>query len=152
MIRKIYYTIIISLVFGFGLFTCIGGLFEDMCGNKIISEIPSPDLKLKAVIFTRNCGATTGFSTQVSLIPITENLSNTGGNILTTSSNGKAPIWKHGGIPVEVNWESKERLKISYHRGAETFTKEVNFQGITIIYETNNGTQPTTPPSHQAAE
>lgn len=71
MIRKIYYGIVI--VFLFGLITCVGGMFDDICGNKIIQEIPSPNRKLKAVIFTRDCGATTGFSTQISLLSKTQN-------------------------------------------------------------------------------
>ena len=52
-----------------------------MCGNDIYSETLSPDGELKAVIFQRDCGATTGFSTQVSILDTDETLENDGGNI-----------------------------------------------------------------------
>ena len=43
-------------------------LGENLCGNEIIEEIKSPDNKYKLVIFQRDCGATTGFSTQISIL------------------------------------------------------------------------------------
>ncbi len=33
------------------------------CKNEIVSENPNPDKTLKVVIFQRDCGATTGFTT-----------------------------------------------------------------------------------------
>src|SRR5687767_10343542 len=46
----------------------------DMCGNDIQLTVVSPDRKLKAVVFERSCGATTGFSTQVSVLPADRDL------------------------------------------------------------------------------
>ncbi len=37
------------------------------CGNEILKEVRSPTGKMKGVVFQRDCGATTGFSTQVSV-------------------------------------------------------------------------------------
>ncbi|WPP49079.1 hypothetical protein [Catalinimonas niigatensis] len=142
MIREIYYGIVLFFAFAFGLLTCVGVAVDDMCGNEIIQEIPSPNRKLKAVIFTRNCGATTGYSTHISLLPVTQKLLNTGGNILITSGNGNAPSWEFGGVPVEVVWISKYSLKISYPGEAKTFTKETNFDEVAIVYETYDSTPP----------
>ena len=136
MIRKIYYGIVTLFAFAFSLITCVGGMFDDMCGNEISQEILSPNGKLKAVIFTRNCGATTGFSTQISLLPKTQKLLNSGGNIFTTDWYGQPPI--------EVNWVSNEQLIIKYPREAKTFTKETDFDDITIKYETYDETQSST--------
>src|SRR4051812_3963383 len=39
------------------------------CKNQIIKEIPSPNGQFKVILFERGCGATTGFNTQVSVLP-----------------------------------------------------------------------------------
>ncbi|HEY0281498.1 MAG TPA: hypothetical protein VGC27_02615 [Rhizomicrobium sp.] len=39
------------------------------CENTVVKSVVSPDGRHKAVLFQRNCGATTGFSSQVSIIP-----------------------------------------------------------------------------------
>src|SRR5436190_14589045 len=40
-----------------------------MCGNKQIAGSDSPDRRAKVVVFERDCGATTDFSTQVVILP-----------------------------------------------------------------------------------
>lgn len=42
--------------------------YYDSCENEIYKSIPSPSNNLKAVIFSRNCGATTDFNTQMAII------------------------------------------------------------------------------------
>jgi len=49
----------------------IGGCSGDFpgdCENTILSEAGSPNGRLNAVLFERYCGATTGLSTQVSVL------------------------------------------------------------------------------------
>lgn len=41
---------------------------SEMCANRVAVEAKSPDNRYKAVIFERDCGATTDFSTQVSIL------------------------------------------------------------------------------------
>jgi len=50
------------LVSAIGLWLLIDSLFP--CGNDVLTDLPSPDGKYKVVVFQRDCGATTGFSTQ----------------------------------------------------------------------------------------
>src|SRR5438270_5911065 len=45
------------------------GCMPDPCANAQISEAVSPDGKLRAVTFRRDCGATTKETVQVSIIP-----------------------------------------------------------------------------------
>jgi hypothetical protein len=45
-----------------------------MCGNTIIQTSTSPNQKYKLVLYQRDCGATTGFSSQISLLNIEEKL------------------------------------------------------------------------------
>ncbi len=40
-----------------------------LCVNETVREYPSPDGKLKAVLYRRSCGATTGWSRQVAILP-----------------------------------------------------------------------------------
>lgn len=69
-----------------------------MCGNEILNEVTSPDKAYKAVVFQRNCGATTGFSTQVSIIYAHDELENESGNIYTIDGHpddvAPAIMWK----------------------------------------------------------
>jgi hypothetical protein len=48
----------------------VGGyyLLRAGCGNEVLSQARSPDGLYEAVVFQRDCGAATGFSTQVSVI------------------------------------------------------------------------------------
>ena len=45
-------------------------LFPDMCGTTVHQTVAAPDGKLSAVVFDIDCGATTGFNTQVSIAPV----------------------------------------------------------------------------------
>ena len=58
------------------------------CKNKVITSVISSNKKIKIVIFQRDCGATTGFTTQISIINSNEIVDNTmKGNIFI--SDGK---------------------------------------------------------------
>ena len=111
-------------------------IFENPCGNEILSESTNPNGLTKAVIFQRDCGATTGFSTQVSILKSKEDLKNKGGNIFVADTNhGEAPSGIGGGPKVDVEWLSQNELKIFYHPKARTYTKSSSLNGIQIIYE-----------------
>jgi hypothetical protein len=63
-----------------------------MCANDLLTEIPSPDGALKAVVFQRDCGATTSFSTQISILWTNRPLPNETGNLFVADTDhGKAP-------------------------------------------------------------
>ena len=78
---------------------------SDMCGNYPYSEIASPNGDYKAVVFQRDCGATTGFSTQISIVKIDEGLENKSGNIFIVDGHpdNYAP---------KVVWTSDSELEI----------------------------------------
>jgi len=44
--------------------------FSPLCGVTVHKIIPAPGGKLSAVVFDIDCGATTGFNTQVSIAPV----------------------------------------------------------------------------------
>ncbi len=108
---------------------------SDGCGNEVIQEIVSPDKRLKAVIFQRDCGATTDFSTQVSILDAGEKLPPQGGNVFVCdSSHGKAPAGAGGGPPVEVTWIANDALKIIHDTDARIFFAANKYKNAEIVY------------------
>src|SRR5713226_3366552 len=89
----------------------------DPCGNQVGQVIPSPDGKLKAVVFERDCGATTGFSTQVSILPAGDKLLNDRGNLFVADDHGTAPS-------VGLAWTAKRQLLLRYDHRARVFKTE----------------------------
>ncbi len=119
----------------------IGGLYlfiqslPDMCNNVVLAQYLSPNNKLKAVTFQRDCGATTSFSTQVSIISSTDALKNESGNIFIADTNhDAAPIGQGGGPEVQINWLSDSHLQIQKHNLARIFRAETKYEGIKIEY------------------
>jgi hypothetical protein len=100
-------------------------LEEDACANQLLDESVSPDRQMKAVVFVRDCGATTDFSTQVSIIPRTEKLSKAAGNAFSSDTNhGAAPSGPGYGPAIKVQWQSPTELVISHHPAARVFRIE----------------------------
>jgi len=90
----------------------------DPCGNQIVNETISPDKSMRAVIFERDCGATTDFSTQISILGANERLPHAGGNVFVEDSDhGASQYW------AEVRWNSPERLIVRYPASARIFSQ-----------------------------
>jgi hypothetical protein len=85
-----------------------------MCGNTIYNEIYSPNMLKKAVLFQRDCGATTGFSTQISIIHADTKLDNKSGNIYVKKGHPDdvAPTIKWFNDTHLHIYESKDRHSI----------------------------------------
>ncbi len=98
----------------------------DPCANDNTEEFPSPDGRMKSVRFRRNCGATTGHSTHVSLLPAARKLGNEAGNVFVI---GDEP-------PVAVRWIDALHVKISAPRSASaSFLHLSELDGISIAYD-----------------
>ena len=107
------------------------------CGNEVLKEVASPSGKMKAVIFQRDCGATTGFSTQVSVISKDEKLRDEGGNAFAADTNhGDAPSGQGGGPVVEVSWLSENELLVKHDRRARALQHSQSPGNVRILYET----------------
>ena len=112
--------VIALILFGAGYFFVSG-----MCANTVITSRTSPNGKWKIVLFERNCGATTGFSTQISLMESSEKLSNKEGNIYIAEGYPKGYTLK---------WESDTFVKIS-GAIAGSNKKLTQLNGIQFGYE-----------------
>jgi hypothetical protein len=105
------------------------------CVNTILRVHYSPTKRLKAVVFERQCGATTGFSTQVSIISADSDLPNEGGNVFVADTDhGKSPSGPGGGPPVEVEWKGESSLNVIYDNRARVFLRKDSQNDVTITY------------------
>ncbi len=120
------------IIIGIGIsIWAMGSAFEVQCENHILSQYLSPDKSLKAIVFQRDCGATTGFSTQISIIGANEELKNNAGNIFVMMSryNQKGPI--------NLNWENNKQLNIQHSLNGKEDRAEDSFglfNSIKITY------------------
>lgn len=80
---------------------------------------------MKAVVFNRNCGATTGFNTQVSIISASAALPDEGGNTLILG----------GAVPLKVEWRSDSMLQLYGLGPARLFKQQHAVTGVSIIYD-----------------
>ena len=126
---KFLATILIVLlgIVGIGVYV-FNNIFSEMCGNEIFSEVYSPDSKFRAVIFQRDCGATTGFTTQISLIFAKNDLQNEGGNIFIVDGHPNDR-------KIELSWNGPKKLTIKNCSGLQSHKKEKLYQGVSIDYE-----------------
>jgi hypothetical protein len=107
----------------------------DDCMNEILRIHYSPSKQLKAVVFERECGATTGFSTQISIMPANSDLPNEGGNVFVADTDrGKSASGPGGGPHVEVEWREESSLNITYDNRARVFLRKDSQKGINITY------------------
>ena len=107
------------------------------CGNEVLKEVASPSGKMKAVIFQRDCGATTGFSTQVSVISKDEKLPDEGGNAFAADTDhGEASSGQSGGPEVEVSWLSESELLVKHDTRARALQHSPSPGNVRILYET----------------
>jgi hypothetical protein len=98
---------------------------ESPCGNEVSQTVVSPSGVLKAVTFSRNCGATTGFNTQVSILVSAGALPNEVGN--TYIANGASPI--------QIKWRSDTELTLVVSNGEAPVKMENHVSGVKVSYE-----------------
>ncbi len=85
------------------------------CGNEQVETIPSPTHKWSAVVFIRDCGATTGFSTQISILRTGDVLPNEGGNVLVLGDrSGRVTTDK-----MRIAWRSDSHLELKVPLGSD---------------------------------
>jgi len=102
----------------------------------MLEAIKSPDGNLQAVIFRRDCGATTDYSTQVSIISVNAKLPNKSGNVFVVDTDhGNAPEQEGGGPKVKAERLDNKSLRISYDPRSRVFLEEEKQSGIRISYE-----------------
>ena len=106
---------------------------SDLCANRVVRSVISPDGRHAAVLFERNCGATTGFSTQLSILRPGEAPTDGGNVFIATAGTSRPAAW--GGPEVEVRWLGPDRLEVGYPGGAEIFKRAAERDGVRLVYQ-----------------
>jgi hypothetical protein len=125
--------VVITVAMAMYIFLWVGALAGG-CGNDMLATIPSPSGGRKLIIFQRDCGATTGFSTQASLLPAHDQLRGSGNVFVADSDHGKAPSGPGGGPPLDARWIAEDTLELRYHPQARVFLADSVQPGVIIRF------------------
>ena len=111
------------------------GACSDRCVNAVRASAASPDGGHEAVRFQRDCGATTGFSTHISVLSTGDQPSGTANVFVADDDHGAAETTAGEGPWAEAAWLSRDTLLIRYDAAARVFKQETTVGGVTILYE-----------------
>jgi hypothetical protein len=118
-------------------------ILKGPCSNRIVHILPSPEGSLKAIVFLRDCGATTDFNTHISVLRANNSEPKGSGNaFVADSDHGRAMAGEWGGPNVSLAWEGVRRLAVTYARGSRVFAKHDEVLGVHIEYAEAEGTAP----------
>ena len=98
---------------------------DPLCENEAVSSTISPDGSKKAVTFLRGCGATSGDSTQLSIISGWRSIPSGSGNVLVIE----------GRPPIQVSWASNSVITISKMGSGRIFKQILEMDGTSVRYE-----------------
>lgn len=96
-------------------------LLPDGCINQPYQQFFSENGLYKAVVFQRDCGATTGFSTQVSIIAADDEFcDDCGGNVLAADGHPAENKLK-------MQWRGDSELLVSLPQGLKVYRSETQW-------------------------
>lgn len=112
----------------------IAGCSDD-CGNTVVSSKTARDARRSAVLFQRNCGATAGFSTQISVLEAGHRLASGGNVFIADAGHGGAEAAPWGGPWAEVVWLSPRELLVRYDAKARVFRRSDAVLAVKVRFE-----------------
>jgi hypothetical protein len=95
------------------------------CGNEVTQVATSPSGSMTILAFVRSCGATTGFSTQVSIVRGVEKQVSGAGNVFVVE----------GRPPLGVRWLSDSEVVVSRPGPGRIVLQETEVKGVKVAYE-----------------
>ena len=109
--------------------------WEIECENSPLRESLSPDGARKIIVFERSCGATTGFSTQASLLKSDEALPAAPGNLYIADTNhGAAPSGPGGGPALKIRWKTPRSVILTSAVGARVLLAQPQIEDVRVEY------------------
>jgi hypothetical protein len=113
-----------NLLFGFAL--------ASGCNDQVVSELPSPGGKVKAVLYVRDCGATTRASTIVTILSAAQ-----------VKPQYRSPRvfegyeypWNAKTHKIRLEWLSDRSLRVFYTREIELTALKNWAEGVTVTYQ-----------------
>jgi hypothetical protein len=107
----------------------------DACGNTLIGRVDAPDGQHSAVLFQRDCGATTSFSTHVSVLDQGAKLTGSGNAFSADDDHGAAAVGDWGGPWAEVSWLAPDHLLVRYAAKSSLFEQKGKISGVRTSYQ-----------------
>lgn len=104
------------------------------CGDAIARTVDSPDGERQAVVFGRDCRATTGFNTQVSVVRRGEWPTQAGNALIIDDTTGRLPAELAKGPRVEARWLGPRELELRYDPWARLFKQDTLVAGVRVRY------------------
>jgi len=111
---------------------------SDGCGNELVSRIDAPGGAYNAVMFQRDCGATTGFTTQVSILRPGEALAGKGNVFIADDDHGAAIVGHWDGPWADILWLGPDHLRIRYAVKTRVFLRQESMAGVRVTYQVAN--------------
>lgn len=90
------------------------GTLQPACVNTVVETLASPDDEWSAVLFERSCGATSGFTSQVSVLRSGSALPDGAGNAFVLLRGDTAGTTSWGGPVVTLLWTGPRQLEVSH--------------------------------------
>jgi hypothetical protein len=108
--------------------------------TEVVGYVPSPDGKWDVVLMVRNAGATTDYSTQLSVIPagrVSRELAlcRPGNVFIADGNHGAVAVNPRGFMHVDVVWKSPNLVLITFPPTARVFKRERRFQSVIVNYD-----------------
>ena len=114
--------LVLVLALIMGVIKILFTVFGAACGNQVQKEVPSPNGDKVAYVFLRDCGTTTNFSPQLSILNKDDDFENEGGNAFKSDKS------------FTIEWIDEKNLKVIYPKSSKPFEKDKRVNGVNIEY------------------
>ncbi len=106
---------------------------DPSCANYFVASALAPDSSNLAVVFDRDCGATTQSSTHVSIVSPRDPLPSGGGNVLVVEGPGARPVRPAGGsVRVWLTWARPDSLVVQYQPDAHVIMSRSRLRAVAV--------------------
>lgn len=113
----------------------LGLLFASGCATTYAESFPSPNGRLRAVLYERNCGAMDPYITHVSILTRNEHKPDDGWVVLAVRADAADTLlgaW--GGPLVTVRWNGDKELILGRHPSIDMRGSKTSVRGVRIVY------------------
>lgn len=108
---------------------------SDVCSNTVVQQVNAPNGQHSAVMYQRDCDATTGFSTQISLVARADQPDGGENTFRADDDHGAASVGHWGGPWAEMRWLAPDHLLVRYADKSRIFEQDEHVSGVQISYQ-----------------
>ena len=108
---------------------------SDQCSNTLVKVVKAPGGRHAAALFQRDCGGTTGFSTQISVLAPGDKVTGSGNAFIADDNHGIAAVGSWQGSWADVQWLSPDHLLVRYADKSRVFKQSDQVAGVAITYQ-----------------